>query len=110
MAYQHLISQRDGAAERLTLNRPDVRNAFNDAMIGELLEWADTTARDEAIRAVIITGAGPTFCAGADLAWMARTVEYSEAENIDDARRASRRTAPRWCTRWRTRSSRNTPS
>ena len=89
MAYQHLISQRDGAAERLTLNRPDVRNAFNDAMIGELLEWADTTARDEAIRAVIITGAGPTFCAGADVAWMARTVEYSEAENIDDARRAS---------------------
>jgi methylglutaconyl-CoA hydratase len=89
MAYQHLISRRDGAVERLTLNRPDVRNAFNDAVITELTDWADVTARDETVRAVIIAGAGPTFCAGADLAWMARTVEYSEAENIEDARRAS---------------------
>ncbi len=90
MAYQHLLTRRDGAVERLTLNRPDVRNAFNDTMIAELTTWAVATASDAAVRAVVIDGAGPTFCAGADIAWMARTVAYTEAENVDDALRASR--------------------
>lgn len=89
MAYQHLLAERQGAVERLTLNRPEVRNAFNDAMIAELSAWAASLAADRSIRAVVIAGAGPTFCAGADLTWMARTVDYSEAENIEDAERAS---------------------
>ena len=76
MGYQHLITQRDGAIERLTLNRPDVRNAFNDTMIAELTDWADRTAQDPGVRTVVVSGAGPTFCAGADLNWMARTVEH----------------------------------
>jgi methylglutaconyl-CoA hydratase len=87
--YQHLLSERDDAVERLTLNRPDVRNAFNDAMIAELTDWAAATARDTTVRAVVISGAGPTFCAGADLAWMARTIDFTEAENVEDATRAS---------------------
>ncbi len=90
MAYQHLLTRRDGAVERLTLNRPDVRNAFNDTMIAELTAWASGIAADATVRAVVIDGAGPTFCAGADVTWMARTVDYTEAENVDDARRASR--------------------
>lgn len=89
MAYQHLLSTRDGAIERLTLNRPDVRNAFNDDMIAELTRWAAATAADTTVRVVVASGAGPTFCAGADLGWMARTVDYSEAENVADAERAS---------------------
>lgn len=90
MAHQHLLSRRNGAVERLTLNRPDVRNAFNDTMIAELTAWAATTAADASVRAVVIDGAGPTFCAGADVTWMARTIDYTEAENVEDALRASR--------------------
>lgn len=89
MAYQHLLTTRDGAIERLALNRPDVRNAFNDDMIRELTRWAEATAADTTVRAVVVAGAGPTFCAGADLTWMARTVDYTEAENVADAERAS---------------------
>lgn len=89
MTYQHLLTRRDGAVERLTLNRPDVRNAFNDTMIAELTAWATAIAADSDVRAVVIGGAGPTFCAGADVTWMARTVDYTEAENAADALRTS---------------------
>lgn len=89
MAYQHLLTRRDGAVERLTLNRPDVRNAFSDTMIAELSAWAAAIGADTTVRAVVIDGAGPAFCAGADITWMARTVDYSEAENVADALRTS---------------------
>jgi methylglutaconyl-CoA hydratase len=88
--FVHLATRRDGPVEHLTLNRPSVRNAFNEAMIAELTAWAAATATDRAVRAVVVSGAGPTFCAGADVAWMAKTIEFSEAENVEDARRASR--------------------
>src|SRR5882724_1467767 len=93
MAYTHLISQRDGAVERLTLNRPDVRNAFNEDVIAELTAWAGQTREAAArhdIRAVVIAGAGKTFCAGADVTWMAKTVHYTEEENLRDAMAMSR--------------------
>jgi methylglutaconyl-CoA hydratase len=59
---------------RVTLNRPEVRNAFNDALISELTAWAERAAKDRQIRAVVLEGAGPVFCAGADLEWMSRMV------------------------------------
>ena len=90
MAYQHLITQRDGSVERLILNRADVRNAFNDRVIAELTAWAEDIAANAGVHVVVISGAGPTFCAGADVGWMAKTVEYTEAENVADAERASR--------------------
>jgi methylglutaconyl-CoA hydratase len=93
MAYTYLISQRDGAVERLTLNRPDVRNAFNEDVIAELTAWAARTREAAArhdIRAVVIAGAGKTFCAGADVTWMAKTVRYTEEENLRDAMAMSR--------------------
>lgn len=90
MAYQHLLPQRDGSVERLILNRADVRNAFNEVMIAELTTWAEAIAADTGVHVVVISGAGPTFCAGADLGWMAKTVEYTEVENVADAERASR--------------------
>jgi len=93
MSFEHLLSTRDGAIERLTLNRPDVRNAFNEHMIAELTEWAART-RDAAlrhdVRVVVIGGAGKTFCAGADVTWMSKSVHYTEEENLRDATAMSR--------------------
>jgi methylglutaconyl-CoA hydratase len=93
MAYRHLVARRDGPVEYLTLNRPDVRNAFNEEVIAELADWAAGVTRDAAaggVRVVVLAGAGKTFCAGADVAWMAKTVAYTEAENMHDALAASR--------------------
>jgi methylglutaconyl-CoA hydratase len=93
MTYEHLTSTRDGAVERLTLNRPDVRNAFNEQVIAELAHWAARTreaALRHEVRAVIMAGAGKVFCAGADVAWMSKTVHYSGEENLRDAMAMSR--------------------
>src|SRR3954469_9189180 len=85
MQFHHLTIRREGPDEYLTLNRPDVRNAFNDAMGTELTAWAAAIASDAAARAVVLSGAGKTFCAGADVTWMARTVRYTEEQNLQDA-------------------------
>ena len=90
MDYRYLITRREGPVEYLSLNRPDVRNAFNDELIAELTAWADTIRHDRSVRVVVLGGAGKSFCAGADITWMARTIEYSEEENIRDATAASR--------------------
>jgi methylglutaconyl-CoA hydratase len=93
MTYTHLTSTRDGAVERLTLNRPDVRNAFNEHVIAELTDWAAQTleaASRHDIRIVVVAGAGKVFCAGADVTWMSKTVHYSEDENLRDAMAMSR--------------------
>jgi methylglutaconyl-CoA hydratase len=93
VTYQYLESKRDGAVERLTLNRPDVRNAFNEHVIAELTAWAEATgaaALDRSVRVAVIAGAGKSFCAGADVNWMAKTVDYSEEENVRDAAAMSR--------------------
>jgi methylglutaconyl-CoA hydratase len=93
MSYEHLIATREGPIERLTLNRPDVRNAFNDHVIAELTAWAAAT-RERAdlgeIRVVVIAGAGKMFCAGADVTWMSRALTYTEEENLRDATAMSR--------------------
>ncbi len=63
----HLTSRRDGAVEHLTLNRPDVRNAFNEEVIAELTAWAAATREAAAqgdVRVVVLSGAGKMFCAG----------------------------------------------
>jgi methylglutaconyl-CoA hydratase len=83
--FEHLMTSRDGAVEYLTLNRPDVRNAFNPRLIGELASWAAALSSDRTVGAVVLAGAGRMFCAGADAAWMAETVTYSEEQNLRDA-------------------------
>jgi methylglutaconyl-CoA hydratase len=90
MSYRFLTTRRDGPVEYLTLNRPDVRNAFNEHVIGELSAWAEQLRAAGEPRVVVLAGAGRTFCAGADVEWMARTVSYTEEENIRDARAISR--------------------
>src|SRR4029077_18685767 len=97
MTYQYLASARDGAVERLTLNRPDVRNAFNEHVIAELTEWVARTREAAArhdMRAVVIAVAVKTFCAGADVNWMSKTVHYTEDESLPDAMAISRLSAP----------------
>src|SRR5215203_2932210 len=73
----------------VTLNRPDVRNAFNEQLISELTAWATQAAADPSLCAVVIGGAGPSFCAGADLTWMAKMAGYTREENVRDARTAA---------------------
>lgn len=80
-----LLSERDGSILRLTLNRPEVRNAFDEEVIAALSAAARDAAADESLRAVVLGGAGKAFCAGADLAWMAKAVAYTREENRRDA-------------------------
>jgi len=72
---------------RLTMNRPDLRNAFNEQLIGEICDAMGRLNSDPNVRIIILTGAGNTFSAGADLNMMRRVADYSAAENKDDARR-----------------------
>ncbi|HSQ73692.1 MAG TPA: enoyl-CoA hydratase/isomerase family protein [Rubrivivax sp.] len=69
------------------LNRPEVRNAFNDGVIGELTAAFRTLGQDDGLRAVVLGGHGKAFCAGADLSWMRAMADYSWAENHADAAR-----------------------
>lgn len=73
-----------GAVVTLTLNRPQVRNAFNEELIAELTAWAQRPLPVGA-RVAVLQGSGTVFCAGADLAWMSKMVSYSHDENVRDA-------------------------
>lgn len=89
MSYQTLqldFESRPGVA-RVTLNRPDVRNAFNDEVISELdRAFREIEAHPE-VRLAVLAGEGKVFCAGGDLNWMKASVEYSYGENLDDTRK-----------------------
>lgn len=80
-----ILVDRQGSILRLTLNRPDVRNAFDEEMIASLTAAAAVAADDPTLRAVVLTGAGQAFCAGADLGWMSKAVAYSYRDNLSDA-------------------------
>lgn len=90
MAYQFITARREGTVEYLTLNRPDVRNAFNEHVIEELTRWAEATAADASVRCVVLAGAGKTFSAGADVNWMSKMIVYSHEENVRDAQAMAR--------------------
>jgi methylglutaconyl-CoA hydratase len=79
--------ERDGAVLRVTLARPDRRNAFDAALIAELTEaFADVGDA----RAVVLSGEGPSFCAGADVEWQRSSVDLTYEENVEDATRLYR--------------------
>jgi methylglutaconyl-CoA hydratase len=71
----------------VVLNRPDVRNAFNHEVIDDLAEAFGVEALQEEVRAVVLSGEGPSFCAGGDLNWMKKAVEFSYDENLQDTRK-----------------------
>jgi methylglutaconyl-CoA hydratase len=87
---KHLQLQFDRGIETVTLDRPDVRNAFNDEVIAELTAVFAELARREEVRCVVLAANGPAFCAGADLNWMKRMAGYTRDENLEDASRLAR--------------------
>ncbi len=86
MGYGTLEVARRGGVARVTLDRPEARNAFDDRMVAELTAWAGEAAAGD-LRAAVLGGAGAVFCAGADAAWMARTAARPREENARDAGR-----------------------
>jgi methylglutaconyl-CoA hydratase len=90
MPYRFLDIRREGPVEHLTLNRPEVRNAFDEHMIDELTRWAMDVGNDDRVRVAVVSGAGKAFCAGADVTWMSRMVAYTHEENVRDASSAAR--------------------
>jgi len=80
-----LIIEQHGPVVRVTLNRPEVRNAFNEELIARLTAWAASVRADGGARVAVLGGAGKAFCAGADLAWMSKMVAYTRDENVRDA-------------------------
>jgi methylglutaconyl-CoA hydratase len=79
------VDIREGVA-RVTLDRPEVRNAFDDALIASLKKSFAEIEKDRSVRVVVLAGNGPAFCAGADLNWMKRMAKYGHEENLADAR------------------------
>src|SRR3954468_1035727 len=78
------ITRRNGVGIVL-LNRPAVHNAFDEVLIAELTQAMNELGEESATRAIILTGNGPSFCAGADLNWMKKMAGYGRAENVADA-------------------------
>lgn len=76
----------EGAVARITLNRPEVRNAFDDVLIAELTATLERIEHDQRARLVVLGATGESFCAGADLNWMRRMAGYSWEENFTDAK------------------------
>jgi len=74
-----------GHCATVTLNRPEVRNAFNDEVIADLTQAFTQLGQDPQVRAIVLAAEGPAFCAGADLNWMRRMADYTQAENLLDA-------------------------
>ena len=89
MSYKTLLVEEADGVVTVSLNRPEVHNAFNEELIAEAIDvFSGIGSRD--VRAVILRGMGPNFCAGADLNWMSRMVRYSRDENVRDSSNLAR--------------------
>jgi methylglutaconyl-CoA hydratase len=86
-----LLSVRhDGPIAHVVLGRPEVRNAFNAELIAELAATFSALGADDMVRAVVLSGAGKSFCGGADIHWMRASLDLSREANLEDARAMSR--------------------
>jgi methylglutaconyl-CoA hydratase len=81
----HVELSIENAVAKVTLNRPDVHNAFNEEVISSLIECFETVENDDNIRVMVLQASGKSFSAGADLNWMQKMASYSETENLADA-------------------------
>ena len=82
---QYITLETQGPVATVTLNRPEIHNAFDDVLVSQLYETAISLGKQEGIRVVVLGGAGKSFCAGADLNWMKRMVSYTHEENVADS-------------------------
>lgn len=89
MTYNTLIVEKKDGILRITLNRPEVRNAFNAELIADLVKAFTKEASALDVRVVILKGAGEFFCAGGDIKWMKENFNHSRDQNFEDARRLS---------------------
>ncbi|PRC93335.1 enoyl-CoA hydratase/isomerase family protein [Solimicrobium silvestre] len=85
MTYQTLLVEIARGAATVTLNRPEVRNAFNEVVIAELTEVFQELGQNSEVRVIVLAANGPSFCAGADLNWMKKMATYTPEENLADA-------------------------
>ncbi len=83
--YQTILFWRQDKVARISLNRPEVHNAFNSTMIRELADAFEKAQKDESVRVVVLTGLGESFCAGADLNWMREIIRYSYEQNLKES-------------------------
>ena len=91
MDYQTLEVSRDPRGVlSVAFNRPEVRNAFNDVVMDELAQVFQGPALEADVRAVVLRGNGPVFCAGGDLNWMKKAIDFSYDENLRDTRKLAR--------------------
>ena len=82
--FETIETTLDGPVARVTLNRPQVHNAFNDRMIRELLEAFEEIAQEEKVRVVVLTGKGKSFCAGADINWLKQVKHFTYEESLKE--------------------------
>ena len=80
-----LVIERQGPVGLVTFNRPERHNAFDDVLINELTEALRSMEAEDGVRVIVLSGAGKSFSAGADLEWMKRAAAYSKDENLRDA-------------------------
>jgi methylglutaconyl-CoA hydratase len=80
-----LVSIQNGRAD-VILNRPEIHNAFDEALIADLTDLLARLGSDDAVRAVVLSGSGKSFSAGGDLNWMKRFANYSFEQNVEDAK------------------------
>jgi methylglutaconyl-CoA hydratase len=90
MQPKHLTVRRHGPIARVTMMRPEVRNAFNASLIDELHEAFELLGSEGDVRAIVLAGEGKTFSGGADVNWMQASLELTLEENLEDARALSR--------------------
>lgn len=87
MNYSTLEIERSGSTATVWMNRPELHNALNETLIAELTSAFRCLNEEAAVRVIVLAGRGKSFSAGADLDWMRRAAQYSEAQNLDDARK-----------------------
>lgn len=83
--YKNLLVTVENYVATVTLNRPEIRNAFNEEMISELTSVFEQWGQSDEVRVIVLAAAGKAFCAGADLNWMRAMADYDYEENLADA-------------------------
>jgi methylglutaconyl-CoA hydratase len=86
MNYRFLKVERKGAVAYVSLNRAEVRNAFNREVVAELTEWSTRVRSEPGVRTAVLSGEGKVFCAGADIEWLSATMNFTAAQYAEDAR------------------------